>query len=219
MWWAVWPVGPLLKNIVNISPICRYSKPSHRARLRSRSNSPWQLSSHCPDQHLWTPPRRQCHPRFCRLQLGCALCETQQCPCSATVDFLSQYALTCKKNPGRIQRHAWLNDLIHRALIRAETPAVKEPPGLCRNDGKRPDGMTLVPWQSGHSATWTWPSSTHWQHPMSHRARSRPIVQQQPRQTERLPSTLVCLPVTCFSGGCGHSWDNGGKGTQIRAGD
>ena len=55
---------------------------------------------------------------------------------------------------GRVQRHAWLNDLIHGALIRAETPAVKEPQGLSSDDGKRPDGLTLVPWQSGRSATW-----------------------------------------------------------------
>jgi len=33
---------------------------------------------------------------------------------------------------------------------------------------------------------------------MSHRARSRLVVEEQPRQRERLPSTLVCLPVTCF---------------------
>jgi len=36
----------------------------------------------------------------------------------------------------------------------AEIQAVKEPQGLSRNDGKRPDGLTLVPWQSGRSATW-----------------------------------------------------------------
>jgi len=71
------------------------------------------------------------------LRLGCALCEADQCPRGATADPLGQHALTCKKNPGRIQRHAWLNDLILR-----------------RNDGKRPDGLTLVPWQSGHCATW-----------------------------------------------------------------
>ena len=77
-----------------------------------------------------------------------------QCPCGATADPLGQHALTCKKNPGRIQRHAWLNDLILRSRIRAEIPAVKEPQGLSRNDGKRLDGLTLVPWQSGHCATW-----------------------------------------------------------------
>ena len=50
--------------------------------------------------------------------------------------------------------HAWLNDLIHRVLIRAEIPSVREPSGLSRDDGERPDGLTLVPWQSGRSATW-----------------------------------------------------------------
>jgi len=39
-------------------------------------------------------------------------------------------------------------------VIRAETPAVKEPRGLSRDDGKRPDCLTLVPWQSGRSAMW-----------------------------------------------------------------
>jgi hypothetical protein len=31
---------------------------------------------------------------------------------------------------------------------------MKEPSGLCRTDGKRPDGLTLVPWQSGKALTW-----------------------------------------------------------------
>ena len=42
-----------------------------------------------------------------------------------------------------------LNDIIWRALMRADMPATKEPAGLVRGDGKRPDGLTLVPWQSG----------------------------------------------------------------------
>jgi hypothetical protein len=33
-------------------------------------------------------------------------------------------------------------------------PCVKEPQGLVREDGKRPDGLTLVPWLSGKCATW-----------------------------------------------------------------
>jgi len=70
------------------------------------------------------------------------------------VDPLGQHALSHKKNSGRIQHHAWLNDLIHRALIGADVPAVKEPQHLSRDDGERPDGLTLVPWQSGRSAAW-----------------------------------------------------------------
>ena len=31
---------------------------------------------------------------------------------------------------------------------------MKEPTGLSRSDGRRPDGMSLIPWQSGKSLTW-----------------------------------------------------------------
>ena len=38
----------------------------------------------------------------------------------------------------------------HEAFL----PSMKEPHGLVRDDGKRPDGLTLLPWNSGRSATW-----------------------------------------------------------------
>ena len=39
-------------------------------------------------------------------------------------------------------------------MHRARIPAIKEPTGLSRTDGKRPDGMTMVPWQEGRAALW-----------------------------------------------------------------
>ena len=36
----------------------------------------------------------------------------------------------------------------------AGVPVTKEPDGLSRTDGKRPDGLTLVRWQSGKSLCW-----------------------------------------------------------------
>ena len=36
----------------------------------------------------------------------------------------------------------------------ANIPVTKEPNGLSRLDGKRPDGLTLIPWQSGKPLTW-----------------------------------------------------------------
>ena len=51
-------------------------------------------------------------------------------------------------------RYNTLNDIIRRALGRAEVPSTLEPVGLTRTDGKRPDGLTLVPWKGGKSAVW-----------------------------------------------------------------
>jgi len=41
-----------------------------------------------------------------------------------------------------------------RSLIRAGTPSIREPAGLTRLDGKRPDGQTLIPWNNGRSLIW-----------------------------------------------------------------
>ena len=46
------------------------------------------------------------------------------------------------------------HDVIWRSLTRAGVPSMKEPHGLVRDDGKRPNGLTLLPWNSGRSATW-----------------------------------------------------------------
>src|SRR6218665_1639022 len=51
-------------------------------------------------------------------------------------------------------RHSNINDLIHRCLNRAGIPAIKEPSGLTRSDGKRPDGQTLIPWSGGRTLLW-----------------------------------------------------------------
>ena len=41
-----------------------------------------------------------------------------------------------------------------RALAKADIPAVKEPSGLSRTDGKRPDGLTQIPWVGGKCLLW-----------------------------------------------------------------
>ena len=62
--------------------------------------------------------------------------------------------MSCRMSAGRIGRHQHLNDIVCRALIKAGIPSVKEPPGLIRTDGKRPDGATQIPWASGKCLTW-----------------------------------------------------------------
>ena len=60
----------------------------------------------------------------------------------------------CRNAEGRQSRHSQVNDLIKRALNTAQIPAIREPPGLSREDGRRPDGLTLLPWEKGHSFCW-----------------------------------------------------------------
>ena len=55
---------------------------------------------------------------------------------------------------GRHSRHAEANNLIKKALRTAGYLSVLEPLGLLRNDGKRPDGVTSIPWQRGLPLTW-----------------------------------------------------------------
>ena len=47
-----------------------------------------------------------------------------------------------------------LNDLVARGFASAGIPVTKEPSGLFRSDGKRPDGLSLIPWLNGKSLCW-----------------------------------------------------------------
>jgi len=39
-------------------------------------------------------------------------------------------------------------------MEKADIPALREPLGLLRTDGKRPDGVSLLPWKQGKCAMW-----------------------------------------------------------------
>ena len=70
------------------------------------------------------------------------------------MDAQGLHAMVCKKAPGKIAGHLVFSDIILRAVGAAGIPAVKEPSGLDRQDGKRPDGLTLIPWHGGRSLVW-----------------------------------------------------------------
>ena len=89
------------------------------------------------------------------LRLGSLLCRPHTCHhCGVQVDGTATHGLSCKWSEGRHLRHAGVNDIIHRALSAAQLPSRLEPTGLSRSDGKRPDGVTLVPWRSGRLLVW-----------------------------------------------------------------
>ncbi|XP_061717664.1 uncharacterized protein LOC133525431 [Cydia pomonella] len=88
------------------------------------------------------------------LRIGASTNMPHRCQCGVMVDNLGHHGLSCSRSAGRIPRHASINDVIRRAFVSAKVPALLEPNGLVRDDGKRPDGMTLVPWSMGRPLVW-----------------------------------------------------------------
>ena len=89
------------------------------------------------------------------LRLGTRLCTPHQCVlCGDHVDSSGTHSLHCRRSAGRHPRHTHLNDLIKRSLASIDVPSILEPPGICRSDGKRVDGVSVTPWQSGRALAW-----------------------------------------------------------------
>ena len=89
------------------------------------------------------------------LRLGSPLCRPHICHhCGVEVDCSANHGLHCRWSEGRHYRHAALNDIVHRALSAAKIPSRLEPVGIYRSDGKRPDGITVVPWERGQLLVW-----------------------------------------------------------------
>ena len=70
-----------------------------------------------------------------------------------TLTFTFFY-LVCKQATGRSSRRHMLNDLAAWAFAAAGVPVVKKPAGLVCKDGKRPDGLTLIPFESDSVLSW-----------------------------------------------------------------
>jgi hypothetical protein len=88
------------------------------------------------------------------LRLGCNLCTPHICKCNAKVDEIGIHGLSCSKSSGRFSRHTEINSIINRSLTSIHVNSTLEPNGLFRDDGKRSDGMTLVPWIKGQPLVW-----------------------------------------------------------------
>ena len=88
------------------------------------------------------------------LRLGCQLCEEHRCICGSMVKKDGLHGLSCEKKTGIIPRHDEVNKVFSHAFSSAGIPHILQPPVLSRDDGKRPDGMTLIPWSHGKSLLW-----------------------------------------------------------------
>ena len=88
------------------------------------------------------------------LRLGVEITMPYTCVCGKAVQGTATHGLDCRKSSGRHARHSAVNNIIQRALCAAGVPSHLEPSGLSRDDGKRPDGATIVPWSQGQCAVW-----------------------------------------------------------------
>ncbi|CAG9129863.1 unnamed protein product [Plutella xylostella] len=127
----------------------------YRARLLASSTpqSGYWLNAY-PSANLGTLLDRTTLAVAISLRLGLQTNEPHRCRCGEHADRRGHHGLSCGRSAGRIARHAALNDTIRRALASANVPATLEPSGIMRDDGKRPDGMSLVPWKRGRLLVW-----------------------------------------------------------------
>ncbi len=88
------------------------------------------------------------------LRLGAPVTVPHKCTCGSLVDPRGYHGLSCRFSAGRRPRHAGLNAILKRALTSAGIPSQLEPIGISRSDGKRPDGVTLIPWSHGKCLCW-----------------------------------------------------------------
>jgi len=71
------------------------------------------------------------------------------------LDTFGRHDFVRKKSAGRSIRHHTLNELVHLVLSRQQQfPARRNRRFYVVLTGKRPDGLTLFPWQSGRSLVW-----------------------------------------------------------------
>ena len=88
------------------------------------------------------------------LRLGAPICAPHKCICGVDVDLSGVHRLSCCKSAGRYVRHSALNDHVKRALTSAEVSSRLELSSLSRSDGKRTDGLTMMPWKQGRCMVW-----------------------------------------------------------------
>jgi len=85
------------------------------------------------------------------LHLGVSIVVEHKCVCGSTVDTFGTRGLACRYCGGYIPRHAAVNETVCHALV---SGLFLEPVGVCSDDGKRPDGMSLILWSQGLPLLW-----------------------------------------------------------------
>ena len=89
-----------------------------------------------------------------RFRLGQPVAAESVCSCGHRLYPLGAHALVCRRNPGKHIRHRLINKCVRDCFQQAELPTLLKPVGLSRADGKRPDGVTVLPYSNGRALSW-----------------------------------------------------------------
>ena len=88
------------------------------------------------------------------LRLGSCVFEEHKCKCGGRVDAFGTHCFVCSRNNGRILRQTMVNDCVSSSLRLAGIPNIKEPQNTQYQNNVRPDGISLIPFQSGKCLAW-----------------------------------------------------------------
>lgn len=83
------------------------------------------------------------------LYLGAHLCQPHTCASGALVTPKVTHGLSCAFDFGRTANRTFINDFVHRNLIKVGFPAIEEPDGMLRSYGRKP--ATPIPWRAGRN--------------------------------------------------------------------
>src|ERR1043165_4494207 len=97
-----------------------------RARLAARSSPPsagWMMA--LPISACGLALRHEAPRVAVGLRLGLALCTSHRCQCGDLVGSEGHHGFVCRRASGRHLRHNAINDIIWRALLKADVPSTK----------------------------------------------------------------------------------------------
>jgi hypothetical protein len=147
------------------------------------------------------------------MRLGAPVITECTCICGATNDSDGNHALVCTSvgSRSRISRHDSCNKIIQEALKSAGIPSTLEPRGLLRDDGKRPDGVSLMAWARGRVIAWDFTCTHRLSSSNAHIASEGPTAAIEAEHRKRghysaLPNYVIFEPIAIETlGGIGSS--------------
>ena len=88
------------------------------------------------------------------LRLGAPVTAQHTCKCGYVAATDGRHALVCPMIKHRFVRHSNGNMIIKDSIKSLGISSTLEPIGPLREDGRRPDGHKLMPWQRGRTLAW-----------------------------------------------------------------